>query len=264
MRTLLISAALLSACGEKTPPTVAADPEAAPAEDALPEPLALLQGYEAALANGDLARAEAVTSTYTAMKMEMPSQGITAPIESWWAAPDKTLIRMTLEGLGESVQGYDGEVGWSVDPMMGPRVMSEAEVAQQALLRQLTEDPSVVAGMAEVTGREDFEGMDTWAMTVEPPDGAAPLHLWFDVESGLLMGMVNKVETPMGAMETRTVNAAYTEYDGLLVPSRIVQTALGMEQVLTVESVTWNPETLPDFGPPEAVQALLDEAAGGN
>jgi len=33
------------------------------------------------------------------------------------------LLKITLQGLGEMARGYDGQVGWAMDPAIGPRLL---------------------------------------------------------------------------------------------------------------------------------------------
>ena len=44
--------------------------------------------------------------------------------------PTACVIRITLPGLGDMLRGYDGAIGWSVDPAVGPRVLSGRELQE--------------------------------------------------------------------------------------------------------------------------------------
>src|SRR5690349_11488525 len=37
-----------------------------------------------------------------------------------WVAPNRTLTRMTMNGVGTTEIGYNGSIGWTSSPMTGP------------------------------------------------------------------------------------------------------------------------------------------------
>ena len=67
-------------------------------------------------------------------RFELRAQGIAGPLEILAAAPNRIRIRITLAGLGEMLRGYDGAIGWSMDPAIGPRVLSGGELEETLYL----------------------------------------------------------------------------------------------------------------------------------
>ena len=110
---------------------------------------------------------DAVMSTSaikTVGKMEMPAQGISASMESV-SAPNKSAMKLSIPGIGDITNGYDGQVAWEVNPMSGPRIKTEREKATAQ------EDSDFRASMlfakeryrsVECVGQADFGGETTW------------------------------------------------------------------------------------------------------
>jgi hypothetical protein len=59
----------------------------------------------------------------------VPSAGMVAGMESFRVRPNRTLTLSAIPGMGEARGGFDGEVGWSIDPMRGARVLEGPELA---------------------------------------------------------------------------------------------------------------------------------------
>lgn len=72
---------------------------------------------------GGRAALERYTSTRAVGEFSMPAQGVGGDLEVFAAAPNKLFIRVDIAGFGQVRQGYDGEVGWSINPAVGPMVL---------------------------------------------------------------------------------------------------------------------------------------------
>ena len=46
--------------------------------------------------------------------MNVPSSGISGTLEVFGAKPNKTLVRITIGGIGEITEAFDGKIGWSL------------------------------------------------------------------------------------------------------------------------------------------------------
>lgn len=252
-RILLLCALTLGACGNK------AGPEAG-GEAQIPAATELYDAYVAAI-TVDEALLATVESTRMVMRLEMPSQGLSGTMEIWWQSPDRVRTDMNMPGIGDIAQGYDGETGWSMDPMMGPRVLDGDELAQLQFQAELMGDLDYAERYSELEtlGLEEFEGVQAWKVRAVPASFDTEIFMFFDPETGLQVGQEQRVASAMGKLKTTTLLQDYQEFGGMLVPARSVGRTLGMEQIILVEEVELNPAELPDFGPPEAVQALLEE-----
>ena len=66
------------------------------------------------------------------------------------------------------------------------------------------------------------------------------------------------VMTAMGAIYVESLIADYREVDGIKVPFKVTEFAMGQEQIVVIESVEHNVD-LPDglFSPPAEIQSLI-------
>ena len=88
----------------------------------------MLQRYRAAI-GGDAAMKKHSARTETG-SFEISGQGMKGDLKVVAQAPDKMHQWITLPGLGNLEQGYDGSIGWSIDPAVGPRLLEGKELDQ--------------------------------------------------------------------------------------------------------------------------------------
>lgn len=165
--------------------------------------------------------------------------GIGGTYTRHWALPNKTRLVIDL-GVVTIDNGFDGTQGWEAQGGPPQRMAS----AQEAELSEVHPDgahfldPARYA-KAEVVGRELFAGSEAYKVQLTAKSGQESTE-YFDVASGLRVGTVNT--TPAG--EVRLVYGDYKAFDGLKVPTRIVQNSGQGDVVLAISSVT--------FGEPDA------------
>ncbi len=81
---------------------------------------------------------------------------------------------------------------------------------------------------------------------------------FYDAETGLVGGVIRGQATAMGELETTTVVSDYQEYDGVLMPTKVVQRVMGMEQIVTTTAVDSDPFDAAVFALPAEITALLE------
>jgi hypothetical protein len=236
----------------------------------LPEPLraggpdgALPSAAEILTRHRDAAGGETAIRRYRSRRVtgrfELTAQGIQGPLEMLAAAPDKLLLRMDVSGLGRIERGFDGSVGWSIDPGIGPRVLEGRELDElqhSAEFYSELKDPSEFKSV-RVLERATFEGKECYAVELVRPSGISIVE-YYDVTSGLLAGSRMESTSAMGSIPTVAVVEEYREFGGVLLPTRARQRAMGVEWVLTITTVEH--DVVPDeaFAPPPAIAALRD------
>src|SRR3712207_4925228 len=99
-----------------------------PATAGLPAARTLIDRYVQAIGGRDAVLRHS-TIRYVGT-FEVPAAGVKGDLSVVQAAPNKTAVTMTMPGMGQMLQGYDGSVGWSVNPMQGPRVLEGKELEQ--------------------------------------------------------------------------------------------------------------------------------------
>ncbi len=200
------------------------------------------------------------TSMVTKGTLSMTAAGMSGKLEIISLAPNKILSIMEFPGVGKITQGFDGTVGWSMNPMQGPSLiegpMLEELKKSSDMYKDL--DPSKIWDKAETKGAVNFGGVPCFEIIVSggPGDGA----LYYEIQTGLTRGMVLTVESPMGKMPSTTIMSDYKEFDGVKIATRTDVEAMTMKQVLVVDSVDYKLVDPSIFNLPPEIKALVSGA----
>jgi hypothetical protein len=107
---------------------------------------------------------------------------------------------------------------------------------------------------------EPVNGEDAYKVELTPNDGAVETA-WYSKKSGLILKRARVAKSPMGEIPVEFVTVDYREFNGLLMPTKVVQKAGGVEFSITLESVRVNEKFGPErFDPPADIKALLDKS----
>jgi hypothetical protein len=193
-------------------------------------------------------------------KFSLPAQGINGDLEVSAMAPNKLAIRVNIPGIGIIRTGFNGEVGWSINPAVGPMVLDGIMLEQ---LRQQADflgplNMEAYVDTAEVVAEETFDGRLCQKVRLVTTWGEEYFE-FYDVATGLLAGNIRTQESPMGAIEATTVVSDYRDFGGLLVPTKTVQQVMGMEQIFTISDVTYDMVDPAVFALPKEIQALVEQ-----
>jgi hypothetical protein len=174
------------------------------------------------------------------------------------ARPDRLVLKISLGGLGEISTGYDGKVGWLLNPMTGPMLLQGKQLEQLRADSEFDAPLHDPAGyrVLEIVGRVEFEGRPAYKLRALRTSGDEDFE-FYDVETGLLLGSMVTRESPMGAIKAVNVMGDYKPFDGLQIPTRQVQRLMGTEQVLTITGVEFGKVEASSFVPPPAIRALI-------
>ena len=235
---------------------------APPALTAAPQSSVLPSGVEVVArhieAIGGLDAYRAIQSTHARGRFEVPAQGIVAAFELFTARPARMLYRVTVPGVGRIETGFDGQVGWLVNPIAGPELLTGrqlAETAEDAWFDAPLHESTRVRALTTLELTQ-FDGRPAHKVRVQFHSGPDQLE-YFDVETGLQIGAEANRATPQGIVPTVTVLRDYRKFGTLLQATTFVQRAMGFEQVVTLTSCEYN--AVPDsvFEMPPAVVALI-------
>jgi len=189
--------------------------------------------------------------------LSVPAQGLGGPLEVYTAAPNKFYFRAEFTGLGEIIQGYDGETAWTINPALGPMILDGRALDQ---MRQATDfygtiHPERYVMSAETIAEETFEGKPAYKVKVTTRWDEV-YHEYFDKASGLMLGVSRSQASPMGDIEALTVFEDYKMMGGLRQPGVTRIRVQGFEQILRVDSVSTAP--IPDsvFALPDVIKGL--------
>ncbi len=246
---VLVSAALLLAADASS---------AASLPRQLPSAAEIIERHVDAVGGRDAIRAH--SSTHVAGTIEFMGLGLAGQWAIYGAAPNLTVVTLSFPDVGiESRTGYTGEVGWSVESLVGERVLEGGE------LQQLVDDadfyfdlhePAKFSSM-ETLEMVDFAGRPSYKLKFVYLSGREALE-YFDVESGLLTGIEGIQESIMGVMNIVTTRGEYKQFGDVMVPTLVVQeVGPGQTVKMTVQSVDHDNVDPSVFELPAAIKALI-------
>jgi hypothetical protein len=229
-------------------------PAPATAQD-LPDAKAVIARYVEAI-HGDVVRRHA--SMRTTGSFSLPAMGTTGQLEIMQARPNHMVMSVNLPGLGEIRSGFDGEVGWSMNPMEGPRLLTGKELVQQsddAAFESGLRDASLITSM-ETIEQSVVEDTPCYMLRIVWKSGRETMDC-YAVDTGLLIATTSRNETVMGTVEATMLYSDYREFDGFRMPTRTRQRVMNQEFVMTITSVEFGTVSKTAFEPPPEVRALL-------
>jgi hypothetical protein len=171
-------------------------------------------------------------------------------VEVYSKAPDKRVSVMHLQG-GDSVTAFDGKQGWLSVPGRVHKMSAaeneatriDADLYLPAHLKTLYQKFNVASG-------EKIDGHETY-MVVGRNEGQAPLRLYLDKDSGLLLRLIRYAETPLGRNPMQIDYADYRDASGVKAPFRWTVARPGNRFTVQVEQVQQNgPVDDAKFAPP--------------
>ena len=191
--------------------------------------------------------------------LSIPSSGITGPMEMFGAAnPNRVVVRMTVQGIGEIIEGFDGSHGWSMNPMTGAMLKVGKELTQTKFdadfygdLRDPKNYPQI-----KTVEKTAFDGRPCYKVSVKRIDGVEDFD-FYDVATGLRAGSMQTRETFTGTVNMTTIESGYKKFGKLMQATQVTQQVMGIEQKITLLTVEYDKVDPAAFAPPPAVKALI-------
>lgn len=251
-RAAFVLACSALVCGVLTSAPLVAD------NHELPSPAEIIARFVDALGGDDALRA--FSSATTTGVFEMPAMGMSGDMTVYQMAPDKMLATITIPGMGERVQAYNGEIAWAEDPMQGTLLIEGEMLAQERRNARFYTELEYDELYAEqtVAGEMEWNGQAVYQLDLVDPDGNESSQ-YFARDTGLLVGGEMTTTNEMGTMDMTIHFSEYKEFDGVMIPTSTTMHVMGMDMIQTVESVSWDDVDPGVFEPSEAVKALLPE-----
>lgn len=238
---------------------IAALPLAVRGQD-LPPAQEIIDRYVEAI--GGRAAASAAIATQASGSFEVPGMGLTGNLVTVNAPDGAMVMKVTVPGMGEILSGYTGEVGWSMDPVTGARLLEGAELTsmeEQADPRYRVRDAALFQSVSTV-GENTYEEQDCWVVQYTWLSGRTTNEC-YSKDSGLMVASITTQESPMGEVEVVSLMQEYQQYGELLYPTVLRQQMMGQEQVMRLTEVLVGDVDLSLLAPPAPIQTLID--AGG-
>ena len=191
--------------------------------------------------------------------LSVPTSGISGPVEISAAAnPDRMIVKTSVQGIGDILEGFDGSHGWTVSPMTGPMLKVNKELAQAKLdadfyseLRDPKKYPTV-----KTVEKTTFDGRPCYKVQLIRIDGSEDFD-FYDATTGLRAGSINTRDSPMGTMTITSTIGGYKKFGNMMVATSQTQKVMGVEQTITVTSVEFDKVDPAVFTPPDAIKALI-------
>lgn len=269
---LALSLVTLGACASGGSSSSSSSSAAAPAparpascvastSSTLPDACDVLDRYAKAIGGRDaLAKHSSMHQTGV---LEFAGAGIKADMQIFLAKPNLMLTRMTVPGMGEISRGFDGTTGWSIEPTSGPMVLSGKPLEQMKIESEfmgMMHDPKSYASVQNV-GLVDFEGKPAYELHLVRVGGDTATE-YFDPQSGLQVGLVRSVDSPMGRMKVIGAVGDYKPFGDLTLPTRMTQKLpTGQQMALTLTAVEFDTVPAGTFALPAPIKALASPAA---
>jgi hypothetical protein len=251
LRVVAAAALLFAPLYAQAPAKTEAPAEALPdARDLINRHVKAIGGREAVLAH---------KSMHAVGTLSVSRQGISGPIEMFGATgPDRVVVKTTVQGIGEILEGFDGSHAWSVSPMTGPMLKVGKELAQTRLDADFyseLRDPAKYKAVKTVE-KTTFDGRPCYKVALSRIDGSEDFD-FYDAATGLRAGSINTRESPMGAMTVTSTDTSYKKFGNLLQATSVTQQVMGVEQTITLTSVEFDNVDPAVFQPPAPIKALI-------
>ena len=209
-------------------------------------------------ASGGEAAFKAIKSIRVKGTFNIVGQSLSGTLEMLSARPNKSLMRVSIAPIGTIEEGFDGKVGWSIDPIQGPSLMMDrqlSERADEAVFDAELHQADYVKEMS-VVGRESLDGRDVYRLKVVTIRGNEQFEL-FDVANGLMVAMEASRDTPLGIVPSVTLMKEYQTFGSVMMPTRVVQRVLGQEHNFSFTSYEFDTVPANAFDLPLPIKALI-------
>jgi hypothetical protein len=191
--------------------------------------------------------------------LSVASAGITGPMEIFGAAnPNRVIVKTSVPGIGDIMEGFDGSHGWSMSPITGPMLKVGKELSQTKLDADFyseLRDPKTYPDVKTVE-KTTFDGRPCYKVSLKRIDGIEDFD-FYDVATGLRAGSINTRETPNGVLTMTSIEGNYKKIGKLSQAMTVTQQVMGIEQKITLATVEYDNVDAAAFELPAAIKALI-------
>ena len=238
----------------KTPATT--PPAAKPTATKLPAAREIIDRYIKEI--GGRAAILARSSAHVIGTASLPAAGITGKMEMFHAKPNMFLQRISLPGIGDIEEGFDGKVGWTTSALTGPILFEGKQLEERAFDADFYDElknPDRFESIATVE-QTTFEERPVYKIRLVKKIGGEDVE-FYDVQTGLRAGGVSTRESPMGPMQGTTSFSDYKKFGMLRQPSTMKVTTLNVQMVMSILSMEYDTVDPAVFAPPPQIKALI-------
>ena len=198
------------------------------------------------------------SSSHATGSFTVAGPGISGTIDIYNAKPALSLVKTTIAGIGEILEGFDGTHGWGSSPMTGPTLAEGTELEQKRFDADFysdLHDPSRYTSM-QVTEKTTFEGRPAYKVSMVKKIGGEDIE-YFDTETGFKIGTTATREGPMGPMSVTISQTDYKKFGDVMVPTTIKQSVSGVQNTITIRTMEFDTVPPSTFEIPANIKALI-------
>ena len=182
-----------------------------------------------------------ITSRVEKGMFELPSMGVSTPVEVYAKAPNKAYFFLDVPSYGVVQDGFDGTTAWAQDPQSGLREKTGTELAEVKLDEDFYRAVKLkeLYSKRELKGVESVGGREAYVVVLTPTGGSAE-KLYFDKENGLLVQRDMERDGGQGRGPVQQFLSDYKEVDGVKVPHTLrIVSGIG-EIILKITEIKHN------------------------
>ncbi len=194
-------------------------------------------------ASADPARASKLHSRIVRITVENPATGTSSSRTITVVYPDKILIETDTKGIGQSLLGYDGKVGWASSELQGFHPLKAPEVPGLFSALSILGDPAIEneAPLRRVVGSRLIAGRKTTALALANLKESLGVF-YFDDENGHLVRVASQARSPSGNKPVATLDFSdFRAVDGQDIPFEATETRATGQVISKLQSVENNP-----------------------
>jgi hypothetical protein len=247
----ILGLALLAGCASAPAPQPAAPPAAAAAAPGVRTPDAILA--DAIAATGGLSGWNAHRTVHMKVTIALKAMAVEGPAEHFQTNTSKSLVKTTVAGVGQVLEGTNGQVFWSQDPVNGTRLLDGAEAEQARIEASWNSDIEAHKLFPKIELATDGPaGLECLVMT---PRIGPPLRNCYDRQTHLQVSQEGTKVTPQGDIPFRSTVSDWRTVGGLKIPY-LSEGQMGPVTVVTTVNAVSLDEPMDEkmFEPPVAPQ----------
>jgi hypothetical protein len=189
-----------------------------------PQPAAAVSGVrtpdailaDSIAATGGLATWNAHRTVHFKVTVSLKAMALDGPAEHFLTRTDKSLVRTTVTGVGLVLEGTNGQVFWSKDPVNGIRFLDGAEAEQARIEASWNSDIEAHRLFTKIELATDPPaGQECLVMT---PRIGPPLRNCYDRQTHLQVSQEGVRVTPQGDIPFRSTESDWRTIGGLKIP----------------------------------------------
>ncbi len=182
-------------------------------------------------------------------------------MESYFASPNKFLLKQNMPGMGDVSMGSDGTVAWMRNPMMGYELIESddaEEMMGQASMHNIVLRMEKEFKEFEVVERTSFKNEQCYKVRMKDKEGKEQFA-YFLVEGKFLAGMEVTQEGPMGPATITMEFKDWREYGDIKMFNRMIMNQMGMNMTMEFEEIEFNNVDNAIFTLPSEIKKLAEQ-----